>query len=60
MQKFFQSGYPFLVAALLFLIVGALSEHPGVYISIGVAFLVLAFAVRKKSTQKTSENTTKG
>ena len=59
MQKFFQSGNAFVVAALLFLVVGALSERPGVYISIGGALLVLAFAVRKKNTQKMTENTTK-
>jgi hypothetical protein len=50
MQKFFRSGGAFFVAGLCFLVVGAASERPGVYIGLGATFLVLGLAVRKRNT----------
>ena len=57
MQKFFSSGFVFIVAALLFMVVAALSERPAVYIALGAVFLILGLGVVRKSRQKSSEET---
>jgi hypothetical protein len=55
MQKLFLSGHAFFIAALLFMVVAALSERPAVYIALGAISLILALGARKKSAQKSSE-----
>ncbi len=57
MQKFFQSGYAFVLAALLFLVVGVASDRPAVYISLGAVILILALATRKRNAQKAQQTT---
>lgn len=57
MQKFFQTGYAFFLVAAVFLVVSALTERVGVFLSLAVVFFILGLAVRKKSSQKPSEPT---
>lgn len=59
MQKFFQTGYAFFIVAAIFLIVSVLTEKTAVFLSVGVVFFILGLAVRKKNSQKTSENAPK-
>jgi len=57
MQKFYQSGYAFALVALLFFVVGVVSDRPAVYVGLGAVFLILAFAVRKRNAQKAQQTT---
>lgn len=56
MRKFFQSGYAFLVAAVLFLAVAAGSKGPTLYIGLAIVFLLLALAVRKKRSLRSTDD----
>jgi membrane-bound ClpP family serine protease len=59
MQKFFQKGYTFFLVAAIFFIVSVLTEKAAVFLSVGVVFFILGLAVKKKNSQKTSENAPK-
>ena len=56
MQKLFQTGYAFFLVAVVFLIVSVLTERFAVYLSLAVVFFILGLAVRKKSSQKPSQD----
>ena len=51
MRKFFDSGLAFMLVALVWIAVGLLSGRPGLG-ALGVFWLVLAIAVRVRSTKK--------
>ncbi len=51
MRKFFESGLAFILVALVWIAVGLLSGRPGMG-ALGVFWLVLAIAVRARSTKK--------
>ncbi len=51
MRKFFESGLAFMLVALVSIAVGLLSGKPGLG-AVGVIWLVLAIAVRTRSTKK--------
>ena len=51
MRKFFESGLAFMLVALVWIAVGLLSGRPG-WGAFGVLWLVLAIAVRARSTKK--------
>ena len=51
MRKFFESGLAFMLVALVWIAVGLLSGRPGLG-ALGVFWLVLAIAVRARSTKK--------
>jgi hypothetical protein len=51
MRKFFESGLAFMLVALVWVGVGLLSARPGLG-ALGVFWLVLAIAVRARSTKK--------
>ncbi len=50
-RKFFESGLAFVLIALIWIAVGLLSGRPGVG-ALGVLWLVVAIAVRARSTKK--------
>jgi len=58
MKKFFQSGSAFILVAVLFLVVGATSVRTTTFVSLGIVFLLLALAVRKKNALKKNPNST--
>lgn len=60
MQKFFQSGSAFFVAAFLFLIAATFGKQLAVYLSVAVVFFILGLAVRKKNAQKSGDQNTEG
>ena len=51
MRKFFDSGLAFMLVALVWIVVGLLSGRLGLG-ALGVFWLVLAIAVRARSTKK--------
>jgi hypothetical protein len=51
MRKFFESGLAFMLVALVSIAVGLLSGRPGLG-AFGVLWLVIAIAVRARSTKK--------
>jgi hypothetical protein len=51
MRKFFESGLAFMLVALVWIAVGLLAGRP-VLGALGVFWLVLAIAVRARSTKK--------
>ncbi|MFZ1946996.1 MAG: hypothetical protein WAW06_05570 [bacterium] len=53
MRKFFESGLAFMLLALVTIGVGLLSGRPGLG-AVGVLWIVLAIAVRARSTKKQS------
>ncbi len=57
MQKFFQSGYAYVLVALVFFVAGVVSDRPAPFIILGAAFLILALAVRKRNANKTQDTT---
>ncbi len=59
MRRFFQSGYAFIVVALLSFIAAMNSARPTVFISVGAVFLILALAVRKKNRKDTAGSASK-
>jgi hypothetical protein len=50
-KKFFESGFAFMLVALVSIAVGLLSGRPGLG-ALGVLWVVLAIAVRARSTKK--------
>jgi hypothetical protein len=62
MRRFFESGLAFMLVALVWIAVGLLSGRPGLG-ALGVFWLVLAIAVRARSTKRqplTAESQRKG
>ncbi|HTX98929.1 MAG TPA: hypothetical protein VMG09_02795 [Bacteroidota bacterium] len=60
MKRFFQSGSAFVLLAVLFLVAGATSVRTTTFVSLGIVFLLLALAVRKKNAMKRHLNPTTG
>ncbi|MEX2116849.1 MAG: hypothetical protein WEB37_08175 [Bacteroidota bacterium] len=54
MKKFIGSGLAFLFIALLFMIVGAISENSSTLVSIGAFWLILAIIMMAKNKQKST------
>ncbi len=52
MRKFFQNGSAYLLAALVFLIAAGNADRPGVFLVMGIVFIILGFAARKNFTDK--------
>ena len=51
MRKVLESGLAFMLVALVWIVVGLLAGRPGLK-ALGVFWLVLAIAVRRRSTKK--------
>jgi hypothetical protein len=51
MRRFFESGLAFMLVAVVWIAVGLLNGRPGLG-ALGVIWLVLAIAVRARSTRK--------
>lgn len=56
MQKFVQSGWAFFLVALVFMIIATMVESPGVYISLGFFWLLLAMVRMARNKQKSSSD----
>ena len=52
MKKFFESGFGFMLVALMCFAAGVVSENGSVFIAIGGFWLVFAVIVRSKYTKK--------
>ncbi len=48
MQKFFKSGGPFILLALVFMVIAVMAEKPAAYIALGALWLVVGIGMAAK------------